>query len=242
MDITWLGHAATRVRTRDGTVVMDPTDRSSGTDMARPTGDIVTVSRDHPHHNHADGVKGVSMVLNGPGEYEVRGVQVLALRASLLSPDAENGDEAAEAADAEAEFDAGADGEDESVENAPDPLPAGERSTLFIIEAEDIRLAHLGGLGHAPTAKQAEALADVDVIVAPVAGANLLPPEEMAKVVRALEPKIVIPVCHGGEQTEEFRSFVGVFGVQPEAAVSRLTLNKRNVGDSLRILLLESRG
>jgi len=242
MDITRLGHAATRVRTRDGTVVMDPTDRSSGTDMARPTGDIVTVSRDHPHHNHADGVKGVSMVLNGPGEYEVRGVQVLALRASLLSPDAENGDEAAEAADAEAEFDAGADGEDESVENAPDPLPAGERSTLFIIEAEDIRLAHLGGLGHAPTAKQAEALADVDVIVAPVAGANLLPPEEMAKVVRALEPKIVIPVCHGGEQTEEFRSFVGVFGVQPEAAVSRLTLNKRNVGDSLRILLLESRG
>ena len=240
MDITWLGHAATRVRTRDGVVVMDPTDRSSGTDMARPTGDIVTVSRDHPHHNHADGVKGVSMVLNGPGEYEVRGVQVLALRASLLSPDAENGDEAAEAADAEAEFDA--DGESESVENAPDPLPAGERSTLFIIEAEDIRLAHLGGLGHAPTAKQAEALADVDVIVAPVAGANLLPPEEMAKVVRALEPKIVIPVCHGGEQTEEFRSFVGVFGVQPEAAVSRLTLNKRNVGDSLRILLLESRG
>ncbi len=242
MDITWLGHAATRVRTRDGIVVMDPTDRSSGADMARPTGDIVTVSRDHPHHNHADGVKGVSMVLNGPGEYEVRGVQVLALRASLLSPDAENGDEAAEAADAEAEFDAGADDESESVASAPDPLPAGERSTLFIIEAEDIRLAHLGGLGHVPTAKQAEALADVDVIVAPVAGADLLPPEEMAKVVRALEPKIVIPICHGGEQTEDFRSFVGVFGVQPEAAVSRLTLNRRNVGDSLRILLLESRG
>ncbi len=236
MDITWLGHAATRVRTRDGTVVMDPTDRSSGADMARPTGDIVTVSRDHPHHNHADGVKGVSMVLNGPGEYEIRGVQVQALRASLLSPVAENGDadddnDAADAGD-----------ESESDEDAPPPLPAGERSTLFIIEAEDIRLAHLGGLGHAPTAKQAEALADVDVIVAPVAGADLLPPEEMAKVVRALEPKIVIPVCHGGEQTEDFRSFVGVFGVKPEAAVSRLTLNRRNVGDSLRILLLESRG
>ncbi len=235
MDITWLGHAATRVRTRDGTVVMDPTDRSSGADMARPTGDIVTVSRDHPHHNHAAGVKGVSMVLNGPGEYEVRGVQVQALRASLFSPHAENEDEAADA-DADGEADG------ESAEDAPPPLPAGERSTLFIIEAEDIRLAHLGGLGHAPTAKQAEALADVDVIVAPVAGADLLPPEEMAKVVRALEPKIVIPVCHGGEQTEDFRSFVGVFGVKPEAAVSRLTLNRRNVGDSLRILLLESRG
>lgn len=235
MDITWLGHAATRVRTRDGTVVMDPTDRSSGVDMARPTGDIVTVSRDHPHHNYAGGVKGVSMVLNGPGEYEVRGVQVQALRASLFSPHAENEDEAAD-------VDADADGESESAEDAPPPLPAGERSTLFIIEAEDIRLAHLGGLGHAPTAKQAEALSDVDVIVAPVAGADLLPPEEMAKVVRALEPKIVIPVCHGGEQTEDFRSFVGVFGVKPEAAVSRLTLNRRNVGDSLRILLLESRG
>lgn len=238
MDITWLGHAATRVRTRDATVVMDPTDRSSGADMARPTGDIVTVSRDHPHHNHADGVKGVSMVLNGPGEYEVRGVQVLALRASLFSADAENGDGAADAGSDVAS--SGESAEDATV--ALPPMPAGERSTLFIIEAEDIRLAHLGGLGHPPTAKQAEALADVDVIVAPVAGADLLPPEEMAKVVRALEPKIVIPVCHGGEQTEDFRSFVGVFGVKPEAAVSRLTLNRRNVGDSLRILLLESRG
>lgn len=232
MDITWLGHAATRVRTRDATVVMDPTDRSAGVDMGRPTGDIVTVSRDHPHHNHAGGVKGVSMVLNGPGEYEVRGVQVQALRASLLSPDGQNDDEAAPAPALAGE----------SSEAAPAPLPAGERSTVFIIEAEDIRLVHLGGLGHAPTAKQAEALADVDVIVAPVAGADLLPPEEMAKVVRALEPKIVIPVCHGGEQTEEFRSFVSVFGLKPEATVSRLTLNRRNVGDSLRILLLESRG
>ncbi len=238
MDITWLGHAATRVRTRDGTVVMDPSDRSAGVDMGRPTGDIVTVSRDHPHHNHADGVKGVSMVLNGPGEYEVRGVQVQGLRASLLSPDAEHEDEASEPA-----FDAGAAGDSaDDADVAVPALPAGERSTVFIIEAEDIRLAHLGGLGHAPTAKQAEALADVDVIVVPVAGADLLPPEEMAKVVRSLEPKIVIPVCHGGEQSEDFRSFVGALGVKPEDAVSRLTLNRRSVGDSLRILLLESRG
>ena len=85
-------------------------------------------------------------------------------------------------------------------------------------------------------------LSNVDVLVIPLDGDHAIDPVEAARTVRALEPKIVIPVCHGGEQTEEFRSFVGVFGVQPEAAVSRLTLNKRNVGDSLRILLLESRG
>ena len=82
MDITWLGYSAMRLRTRNATVVIDPTDKSAGVDMARPTGDIVLISRDHIHHNFVSGVKGTPFVIDGPGEYEVGGV-ILGLPLSL---------------------------------------------------------------------------------------------------------------------------------------------------------------
>lgn len=83
MEITWLGHACVRIRTRQAIVLMDPYERSNGLDMGRPTADIVTVSHDHPLHSHVAGVKGEPLVIDGPGEYEVQGVQILGVATSL---------------------------------------------------------------------------------------------------------------------------------------------------------------
>ena len=46
MEIIWLGHSCFRLRSREGTVVTDPCDKSTGYTIGRPTADIVTVSRD----------------------------------------------------------------------------------------------------------------------------------------------------------------------------------------------------
>lgn len=83
MEITWLGHACVRIRTKQATVLMDPFERAGGLDMGRPTADIVTVSHDHPLHGHVAGVKGQPLVIDGPGEYEVQGVQILGVATSL---------------------------------------------------------------------------------------------------------------------------------------------------------------
>ena len=86
MDITWLGHAATRVRTRQAAVVMDPYDKSVGGTMGRPDAHIITISHDDPSRNGVSGVasaNGAPMVLSGPGEYEIRGVIVEGARASI---------------------------------------------------------------------------------------------------------------------------------------------------------------
>mgnify|MGYP003349344067 CR=1 FL=1 len=86
MDITWLGHAATRVRTRSAAVVMDPYDRSVGGTMGRPDAHIITISHQDPLRNGVAGVApadGAPMVLDGPGEYEIRGVLIESVRASL---------------------------------------------------------------------------------------------------------------------------------------------------------------
>jgi L-ascorbate metabolism protein UlaG (beta-lactamase superfamily) len=79
VDISWLGHACVRLRTRQAAVVMDPASKSAGFDMGRPTADIVTISRQHPHHAHAAGVRGQPVIIDGPGEYEIEGVQLFGL-------------------------------------------------------------------------------------------------------------------------------------------------------------------
>jgi L-ascorbate metabolism protein UlaG (beta-lactamase superfamily) len=74
MEIIWYGHACFRLRDRNAIVVTDPYDKSLGLSLPRPKADIVTVSHATPHHNYVDGVKGDFMLVNGPGEYEIKDV------------------------------------------------------------------------------------------------------------------------------------------------------------------------
>ncbi len=80
MEIDWFGHACFRLRGREGTVVTDPYSKDIGLAFARPRADIVTISHDHPGHDHADGVKGEPRVLSGPGEYEIRNIFVTGIQ------------------------------------------------------------------------------------------------------------------------------------------------------------------
>ncbi len=73
-EIVWLGHACFRLKSRDATIITDPYDKSLGLGNPGQKADIVTISHAHPHHNAVSAVKGDPMVMNGPGEFEVRGV------------------------------------------------------------------------------------------------------------------------------------------------------------------------
>jgi L-ascorbate metabolism protein UlaG (beta-lactamase superfamily) len=76
MEITWYGHSCFRLTERNyATVVTDPFDsKAVGYDALRLKSDIVTVSHDAPGHSNTDAVKGVSYVIDGPGEFEIGGV------------------------------------------------------------------------------------------------------------------------------------------------------------------------
>ena len=75
MDITWYGHACFRLKSREGTVITDPYDKSLGLTPPSVKADVVTVSHNALHHNNTKVAKG-AYVINGPGEYEVNGVFV----------------------------------------------------------------------------------------------------------------------------------------------------------------------
>lgn len=73
-EISWLGHACFRLKSRDATIITDPYDKSLGLGTLNQRADIVSVSHDNAHHNTLVGVKGEPFVVKSPGEYEVKGV------------------------------------------------------------------------------------------------------------------------------------------------------------------------
>jgi len=77
MIITWYGNSCFRIQeqSRDHEVALltDPFSPEDGKKLPRSlTADIVTVSHDHPRHNHVAAVGGEPFVIEGPGEYEVK--------------------------------------------------------------------------------------------------------------------------------------------------------------------------
>ena len=74
MEIVWLGHSCFRLRSREAVVLTDPCGPASGYSIGKPTADIVTISHDHPGHNHRNAVAGTPIFIDAPGEYEIAGV------------------------------------------------------------------------------------------------------------------------------------------------------------------------
>lgn len=81
MEITYLGHSAFRIKGKKTSIVTDPFDPAvTGFKMPSVQADIVTVSHEHKDHNNIKAVSGESLVISGPGEYEVKGVRITGLR------------------------------------------------------------------------------------------------------------------------------------------------------------------
>ena len=79
-DIKWLGHACFRVKTRDATVLMDPTSREQGVNLTRQRADLVTLSRKGGDGGALAMLEGEYTVVDGPGEYEVQDIFVTGIR------------------------------------------------------------------------------------------------------------------------------------------------------------------
>ncbi len=83
MEIVWYGHSCFRLKTRGAIVVTDPCGKQVGYSISRMRADIVTISYDHPDYNNCALVQGDPKVINGPGEYEVKGVFITGIGTPL---------------------------------------------------------------------------------------------------------------------------------------------------------------
>jgi len=65
---------------------------------------------------------------------------------------------------------------------------------VFTVESGGLRLAHLGDLGHVLSTAQAKEIGKVDLLLVPVGGTFTLDAADAWKVVKALSPRIVVPM------------------------------------------------
>ena len=67
-------------------------------------------------------------------------------------------------------------------------------NTVHVLEADGIRVCHLGDLGHELTAEQITAIGRVDLLLVPVGGFYTIGPREADGVCAALGAKAVVPM------------------------------------------------
>lgn len=75
MVITWYGQACFKIQSGERTFVIDPFSKSIGLTPPNIQADVVFVTHDHYDHNNTKALKGDPFIINGSGEYELKGMK-----------------------------------------------------------------------------------------------------------------------------------------------------------------------
>lgn len=107
-------------------------------------------------------------------------------------------------------------------------------NTIYEIELEELRILHLGDFGEGAIRDEIlDQIEDTDILMVPVGGKFTIDGEEATKVVKQLEPKIVIPMHYkvpgitvGLDSAEKFLKEIGASKNEPQ---ERLTIKKKDL-------------
>jgi len=193
MTISWYGEACFLLESGGVRVLIEPPQKESGINPPRLKSDILIQS--------SPAGEGEAFVINSPGEYEVKGVNILGI----------------------------ADG----------------KNTIYNIEMDDIKIAHLGFLNDNLDNEKISLLDDPDVVLVPVGGLKneILDAEGAMKIINNLEPSIAIPMLYSIKGLNVKRAPLSVFLKESEAKDSpqpKLTIKKKDLAEEeTRIVILE---
>jgi L-ascorbate metabolism protein UlaG (beta-lactamase superfamily) len=216
LDITWLGHAAFRVKSGTSSVLMDPFSKSLGLQIPpqHALASVVTVSSDAPHQSAVDAVAedALPVVFRGPGEYEAAGVRLKAIRTSRHSAEP-----------------------DEEATNI-----------VFLLDTEGILVCHLGDPNRLLTNKEIEDLGSPQVLLLPIGSKEGLSPGDAVEMVNSISPKIVVPMlfAHPGNKAElrEASDFLKELGAKAPEVLPRLSVTRGTLPEETQLVMLQPAG
>ena len=116
-------------------------------------------------------------------------------------------------------------------------------NTIYIIELEDIKICHLGNLGHPLSDKQVERIAGVDILLAPV-GERELPLSKITNIISEIGPRIIIPMSYQipklSEKLTPVDKFLAEMGAKEKKPQAKLSIKKKNLPtEETQIVLLD---
>jgi L-ascorbate metabolism protein UlaG (beta-lactamase superfamily) len=120
------------------------------------------------------------------------------------------------------------------------------KNTFYIIEADNIRICHLGDLGHKLSDKQLEEIGEIDVLMVPVGGYYTIDESVAGEIMKQIEPKITIPMHYqvSGLDPSKFAQlksvddFLAEVGVEAEKS-DKLSIKAVDLGEEKKVVVLD---
>ena len=117
------------------------------------------------------------------------------------------------------------------------------KNTAYVIEAENLRVCHLGRLSHVPTSDEVEEMSGVDLLLVPVGGGGALSASQAQETISLLEPKVIIPMNYATpaatvklDSVDLFLRETGAPAVEP---LPRLSVNHSSLPHEAEVVLLD---
>jgi len=189
--LQWLGHSAFLVTSSQGTkILIDPPNAGTGYAIAPVAGaDAVLVTHEHSDHNNVGLAMGSPLILRGLTstgwnaiDQRVKDIRIYSI--SPVNPVYHDSQQGAQRG----------------------------RNTIFVLEVDGLRLAHLGDLGHVLTPEIVQAIGALDVALIPVGGSYTIDAAAATQVVGQLNPRVVIPMHY---KTPKMQANWPGVGVEP---------------------------
>lgn len=217
MLIQYYGHSCFKLTTKPGgratediSIFFDPFGKEIGIRPPQGQADIVFVSHLHSDHSNVSAIKGDPVVIETPGEYAVKGINIVGL--------------------------------DSFHDNEEGALRG--KSTIYIVEVEDLKICHLGDLGTDLTGKQLEEIDGVDILFIPVGGKYTIDGKKAAELVRKIEPAIVIPMHYklpgSTAEIEDEKRFCTEMGNCPKEKIVKFNIKKKDLEEKKMEVVLMS--
>ncbi|RJR25488.1 lactamase [Candidatus Microgenomates bacterium] len=120
-------------------------------------------------------------------------------------------------------------------------------NNIFLIEAEGLRVCHLGDLGALPSSEVLEEIIGVDVLMIPVGGVSTIGPTEADEVISKLEPLIVLPMHYKEQGINEkvfgdlasVDKFLSEMGAEQAEKLDKLSVTKDKLPEETRVVVLQ---
>ena len=116
------------------------------------------------------------------------------------------------------------------------------RNIAFVLELEDLRVCHLGGIRAVPTSDQVEEIGAVDILLIPVGGGDALDAPPAAETVSLLEPRLVIPMHYKTEaektKLDGVDRFLKEMGAKAGEAHAKVAVTRSSLPDETQVMIL----
>ncbi|MCL0050780.1 MBL fold metallo-hydrolase [Dehalococcoidia bacterium] len=119
------------------------------------------------------------------------------------------------------------------------------KNTIYLMAIDDIKVCHLGDLGHVLSASLVEEISDTDILLVPVGGGSIIDASAAAEVINLVAPRIVIPMHYktsaGTAQSDCLDKFLKEMGLKEVLPLPRLTINKSALPIETEVRVLDFR-